>query len=416
MAAVKTMARYRWVILGISLMCQATAALAGQVLAPLAPLFQPELGLTKAEVGLFSSATFAGAWAVILIAGTVTDRFGIRRMMTLGQLATGVLLLTMSSVVSAFQAAAVMFAAGLGRGTVFPGSTKAIMEWFPPATRATAMGIKQTGAPLAGIVTASTLPALALTIGWRSAIAVAGLAIILGGVVTALLYRDPGGSPRKREAAPGMRAGLKDVAGNRRLWIVSVMAMLFVMSQQSLITYLALYFKEVVLVPLVPDEPARIVAAGGYLAICQFGGIFGRVFWGAVSDRLFRQQRLAMLAAIGSLSSMAALAVAGAESGYPPWLLTGLVFAAGATTVGWNGVYHTLVTETVGHKYAATGVGLSLTLIETGTMVGPPLFGLVADVAGTYRMGWLFLTCLSGAGTLVAALAARRDQRTEIAQ
>jgi len=36
--------RYRWVILGLALLSQAGAAMAGQVLGPLAPLFQPELG------------------------------------------------------------------------------------------------------------------------------------------------------------------------------------------------------------------------------------------------------------------------------------------------------------------------------------------------------------------------------------
>ncbi|MHB1159221.1 MAG: MFS transporter [Chloroflexota bacterium] len=404
MAVVETAGRYRWVILALVLLCQSSGALAGQALAPLAPLFQSELGLTKAEVGIFSSATYAGAWCVILIAGTLTDRFGIRRMMSLGQVATGGFLLAMASVGSLLQAAAVMFAAGVARGTIFPGSTKAILEWFPPAARATAMGLKQTGAPIAGVVTAATLPALGLAVGWRFAIATVGVVIIAIGILTIVLYRDAARSERSTGTKPSMRAGLKGVIRNRGLWSLSSVAMLYVMAQQGLIMYLALYLKEVVLVPLIPDEGARIVAAGGYLAVCQMGGIFGRVFWGMVSDRLFHGRRMVVLALVGFLAVLMALVVARLDAAWPLWLMATIAFAAGASSVGWNGVYHALITETVGRTYAATGVGFSLTMIEAGTTLGPPLFGFAIDVAGSYQTAWHFLAGLSAAGTLMAIL------------
>ena len=411
MAVVETVSRYRWVILTLSLLCQISAALAGQVLAPLAPLFQPELGLSKAEVGLFSIATFAGAWSVLLIAGSITDRVGIRRMMSLGQFAAGGLLLSMSTMNSAVQAWLVMFAAGIARGMVFPGSTKAVMEWFSPTTRATAMGLKQTGAPVGGIITAATLPAIALVLGWRSAIAVAGAVIIAAGVAAALVYRDPPDRRQKHEARPGILAGMRDVLRNRRLWLFGSIAMTFVTAQQALLTYLALYFKDVVLVESVPDERARIVAAGGYLAICQVGGVMGRVLWGWVSDRLLQRRRVLAMAIIGILAAATFLLVAGIDPGYPGWLLSAVVFACGITAVSWNGVYHALVTETAGRQFAGTGVGMSLTMVESGSMIGPPIFGLIADLTGSYRPAWVFLACLSIAGSLVAVAAARERFR-----
>ncbi len=405
--------RYRWVILGLALLCQSGTSVAAQALAPLAPLFEKDLGLNKTEVGLFSSATYAGAWSVMLVAGTLTDRFGIRRITSLGLAATGTLLLTMSAMNSLVQAAAVMFAVGVARGTAMPGSTKAVLEWFPPASRATAMGLKQTGAPLAGVLAAATLPALGLAIGWRSALATVGIAVIAAGVVTAFLYRERPQPSRGAEAKGGMRVGVRAVMRNRELWTVSSIALMFVTAQQALIMYLALYYKEVVLVPLIPDERTRIIAAGGYLAACQMGGIFGRVFWGMVSDRLFHSRRAEVLALIGALSTLMMVTIANLDPTTPTWMLTLAPLAAGVSIVGWNGVYHALVTETVGRRYAATGVGFSLTMIETGTTVGPPLFGLVVDVTGTFRLAWFFLAALSAGGTLLAAVSARRFHYAE---
>ncbi len=407
MAVTDKWSRYRWVALGIASLCQCGASLCGQALAPLAPLFQPDLGLSKAEVGLFASAVSAGTWSVTFIAGSATDRFGIRTLISLGQVTAGLFLMLMPFTGSMLQAAAVMLLVGMARGTVFPGATKAILEWFPPASRATAMGIKQTGAPVGGILAASTLPAVGLVFGWRFAIAVAGLAVVASGVASGLLYRDSPLSSRVAGGGVGMRASLGAVLRNKSIWMVGSMAFLYAVVQQALVIYVALYFKDRVLVSLVPDESARVVAAGGFLAVCQAGGVFGRVFWGVVSDRLLGGRRLATLMVIGVVSTLACLTVGSLGAGSAPWFLTVVVFVAGAGAIGWNGVFHTMITETVGRKYAATGVGLGLTMVEFGVFVGPPLFGYVADVGGTYQVAWILLACLSAVGVLVAALTAR---------
>lgn len=407
MGLIRSVARYRWVILGLALLAQISTSLVGLVLAPLAPLFQPELGLSKAEVGLFASATYVGGWSMCLISGTLVDRFGVRRMMAVSQLASGALLLSMATAGSIFRAVLVMFAAGAARMPMSPGSTKAILDWFPPSARATVMGLKQSGMPVAGILIAPTLPALALIVGWRSAIALVGFFIIASGLVTAVLYREPGRPGQPSERRVSMLASLRATTGNRRLWMASCIALLFVGTQMASITYLALYFMDVVLVEWVPEEPARIVAAGGYLALCQLGGAFGRVFWGAVSDRAFRRRRATVMVVVGALSSLSSLAMGNLRPDFPMWLLAVVVIALGASAVGWNGAYLAWLGEMVDRKHVATGVGLSMTLSETGSIGAPPLFGFVADVTGSYQASWFLLSLLCVGGALVALLAAR---------
>lgn len=410
MAVLESVLRYRWVILALAFVSQMTTTLAAQVVPPLAPLLQAELGLSKVEIGFFSSAAFAGSWGVLLVAGYLTDRFGVRRMMALGQIVAGVVMMSMSMVGSFVQAVSVMFTVGLCRGTVHPGASKAIMDWFHPRARATAMGVKQTGYPVAGILMASTLPALALAMGWRAAIALVGILIVAGGVAAALLYRDPPQSRRVAERGPSMRAGLREVIRNRNLWVLSGIAILLVTAQLALVAYLALYFSEIVLVPLFPDEHARIVAAGGFLALCQAGGVVGRVLWGLASDRMLHGRRMPLLALIGAIAGLMALLMGYLAPGFPLWLLSMLVFVYGGTALGWNGLYHALIVETAGRKHAAMGVGLCMTLSQAGTVGGPPLFGFIVDLTGSYQTAWFALCWFSVGGALVAALSAKEEK------
>lgn len=401
MAALRSVSRYHWLVLALAYGGEFSNSLASQAIAPLAPLFQLELGLSKAEVGFFSSATLAGAWGMLFITGSLTDRFGVRRILSIGEIVVGLLMLSMSMVGSFLQAAAVMFTAGLGRSATGTAPTKAVSEWFPPRNRGTIMGIKQTAMPAAGIVTASTLPAIGLVWGWRSAVALTGFLIVLAGIATAGLYRAPADGGRAPQPGSSVRKSMSEVIGNGYLWRLSIMNLLTVTVQFALTTYLVLYFDEVVLVPWVPDKGSRIVAAGGYLALCQVGGVFGRLFWGVVSDRVFDGQRVVVLAVGGFLLIPLCVATAYLSS-YPLWLVTAIVFALGSTVIGMGSVYQTLVTETVGRKYAATAVGFSMTVSQVGKVVGPPMFGFVVDLAGSYQLAWNLLSVLSVGGALMA--------------
>jgi MFS transporter, ACS family, hexuronate transporter len=408
-SVLETVSRYRWMILALAFVSQLTSTLAGQVIPPLAPVFQAELGLSKVEIGLFSSAAFMGSWGVLLVAGYLTERFGVRASMSLGQIVAGGVMLGMAVVGTFVQALAVMFVVGLTRAVVLPGASKAVMDWFPARERATAMGIKQTGYPAAGIIMAATLPALALAIGWRYAIALVGFVIIAGGVVTLIMYKDPAedGSAVRRQ--PSMRAGLRQLVRIPSLWVVASVATLLVTAQLALIAYLALYFSDVVLLPIFPEEGARIVAAGGFLALLQVGGVVGRVFWGVVSDRVFPGQRMAVIAAIGALAGLMALVMGYLSLGLPIWLLAAFVFIYGVTAVGWNGLYHALVVETAGRTQSAMAVGFCMTLSQVGTVAGPPLFGFIVDQAGSYQPAWLCLSLLSLGGALVAGIYSRGE-------
>jgi MFS family permease len=381
-----------------------------QALTPLIPLFQPELGLSKAEVGLLFSATSAGAWSVVLLAGYLTDRFGIRKVMSLALMAAGSMMLSMAAVGSFIQALFVMFLAGVARGPVFPSSTKAVLTWFPPRARATAMGVKQMGLPVSGVVAASILPGLGLVLGWRTAVAIPGLVIAFVGIVVAILYREAQVSGAVPSSSAGLKPAIGDMIRNRALLVICLVCFCYLVVQLAMVTYLALYFKEVLLLDAIPDESARIVAAGGFLAVSQIGGAIARVGWGVVSDRLFHGRRAVVLSIVGALTVLMSFVASGLGGGHSLWLLGVFAFCFGLVAVGWNGVYNALLTESVGRLFAATGVGLTMTLTELGTISGPPLFGFVVDVSHSYQIGWLFLAAVGTIGTLAALQSTRMEK------
>ena len=49
-----------------------------------------------------------------------------------------------------------MTLAGIGLGCVMPATTKAVLVWFPIKERATAMGFKQTGVNVGGMISAAS--------------------------------------------------------------------------------------------------------------------------------------------------------------------------------------------------------------------------------------------------------------------
>jgi len=71
----------------------------------------------------------------------------------------------------------------------------------------------------------------------------------------------------------------------------------------------------------------------------------------------------------------------------------------GASAVGWNGVYLAEVARQAPPGMASVATGGTLTVTFFGVVVGPPLFGLIVNLTGTYRAGYaavgaLTLLCL----------------------
>ncbi len=386
-------ARQRWVILAVIVLAQTVANVGPLGIPAIASLIRDDLGLTLTQAGSFLSVYDLGPVTMSFFAGMLADRWGTAKTLVLGQALIAGGLLAASTAGSYGVLLALLGIAGVGYGTLNPASTTAAMSWFPPRQRATVVGLKQVGLPFGGMLGAALMPALALRLGWRWAIAAGALAIVACAALCATVYRDPTGEAPLRRAA-GQRGTVAEVLRSRDLWLVASATLVFAAMQTVWMAFLALYLQE--------------LAASRYLALAQAGGVLGRVAFGTLSDRTFGGRRRTPLVIAGCGSALCSLAIAFTGPGAGPWLLTPLALVFGFFGIGWNGVQHTLMAELAGPRSAGTAVGLGLAISSLGVTLGPPVFGWCVTAAGGYRGPWIGLSLVMLAGLGVLALVRER--------
>lgn len=382
-----------WAILALISLTHIIGAAAQYGINTFAPFYQADLDLSRAQVGLFVTAFYTGMAGFSFAAGWLCDRLGVRAATLTGHLMAGACTLSAAMGQSFGWAFGSFLAAGLGYSFLNPASTKGVMIWFD-RRRATAMGIKQTGVPTGGVLTALIGAPLALTLGWRAALAGLGMANVLFGLFFWILWSEP-----PREQAPGVSPSKAVWTASLNIKMVLVLSCgtaLFLIGQMSLLTFLPLYLKE--------SLGFTAYASSQWLAVLQGGAMLGRIGWGAISDRLFAGRRKIVLVLIGLISALLCVALSLLSPGIFFFLLAPLVFGAGFCLIGYQGVSYSLVGEIAGPVKTGRALGIMITVNAVGTIVGTPLFGYLVDTTDSYSLAWIALAGLMLAGAMNIAL------------
>ena len=358
-----------------------------------APFYQEELGLTRAQVGLFFTAFYIGMAGFSFTAGWLSDSLGVRKASCIGHVFAGTAVIFASMAQSFGLVFTCFLLTGLGYSFLNPSSTKGVLMWFR-RQRATAMGIKQTGVPAGGVLTALVGAPLAAAFGWRATLAGLGALNVLFGLAFWFLWRDP-------VEVDGTDGGRSGTAGPGRLRIRSLLALscgtaLLLIGQMSLLTYLPLFLKE--------RLAFSTVHASQWLSITQGGAVLGRVGWGTVSDRVFGGRRKIVLVLIGVISVFLCAALSALDEGVSPFILVPLTFFGGFTMIGYQGVSYSLISEIAGQSRAGMALGLMITINALGTVVGTPAFGYIVDATGSYVIAWQALAGVLVLGTVNIAV------------
>jgi MFS family permease len=394
---------FRWIILGLITFSHIIGAAAQYGINTLAPFYQEELGLSRAQVGLFFSAFYFAMTGASFGAGWLADHWGVRRTISQGHLFLGICTVAAALSPSFVWACASFFLAGLGYSFLNPASSVGVMNWFHRDERATAMGAKQTGVPGGGVLAAVLAPSLVLVVGWRGALAALGVINMLFAFVFSSSWRearqgltDSFEPESAASAEPGSRM-------YRALLPVSVATAIYLVGQMVLITYLPLYLKDAMGFSAYWSSLA--------LALTQGGAMIGRVGWGVVSDRLFSGRRKVVLLLIGSLSALlvTALSFLSHESSY--YVLLPILFLAGVCLVGYQGVSYALIGEIAGKARTGAGLGMMITINAACATLGTPLFGYIVDRTGSYPVGWRVVAATLAVGVFGLATLIREPLR-----
>jgi sugar phosphate permease len=395
---------FRWTILGLISISHIIGAGAQYGINTLAPFYQDELGVSRAQVGLFFSGFYLAMTGASFGAGWLADRWGVRRTTLQGHVFVGLCTAAASLAPSFTWALTAFFFAGLGYSFLNPASTKGVMVWFQRDERATAMGIKQTGVPAGGFVTALLAPPLVLLIGWRGALAALGVLNVLFGFIFLWLWRDPMNDFDGRPVTESVLPEPKEPLNASGFLPASFGTALFLIGQMALITYVPLYLKE--------SMGFSAYWASQALAVAQGGAMIGRVGWGVASDKIFGGRRKIVLVIIGLLSVvlMAALSVMSRDASIIFILF--ILFLAGLCIIGYQGVSYTLIGELAGSTRTGAAMGLMITINAAAATLGTPLFGYLVDRTGSYAVAWRALAGSIAAGCAGLMLFLKEKKRS----
>jgi MFS family permease len=375
-----------------------TSSMAVTVIAVLAPVAAPEIGVDATRIGTYTAVVYLFATLSGAVTGTMVDRFGAIRVcqVTMGLAALAMLSFARGTLTWALVSAVVL---GCAYGPFNPASAHVLWRLSTPRWRPFVFSVKQTGVPLGGALAGALIPALVLWSDWKTAcLAMAGAAVVMM-VLLQPLRRGMDWHQRQ-----GLRLDLRSLVEPVRLALTdprlrgyTLTAFAYAGCQLSVMSFMVVYLTRAV--------DMSLVQAGTVFAFLQIGGFAGRLLWGGIASRLGAPR--AVLVVIGLITAVC-LAITPFMSA--AWPLPGVISLAtllGASSLGWNGV---MLSEVATH--APEGLAVEATagmqvVMFGGITVFPPIFGFLVMRTESFSAAFLAVAVLAIAGVLTIARAPR---------
>ncbi|WP_053360681.1 MFS transporter [Bacillus sp. FJAT-27251] len=392
-----------WRMLMFLLLAQLLVAFVGRSVAPLGILIGSDLELSKSQIGMLPAALFLGQTIAAVPAGMLTDAYGSRRLLGAAAICLGIAFAAATQLGHFALLLLLVAIGGAGYGSMHPITNKGIMYWFTLEKRGTAMGIKQTGVTAGAALAGLILLPFGAEYGWRPVLLGATILLMLGGILSYLLYRDPPEQTVMQKTSAGATfKSMFPLFKNKALMLVSLSAFGLSGSQMALNTYLVLFSHEKLGISL--------FLSGLLLVISEVSGSAGRIIWGVASDVLFRGNRVPVLLIIAILAALSSLGVAFASQA-AFWEMVPLIILFGFSLSGFNGIWMNLASEIVPREQSGLSSGFSLSLGSLGVIAVPPLFGFMVDRTGSFAIGWLFIAAIMLFVIAMLSLLAVREKR-----
>jgi MFS family permease len=373
---------YRWAILAVATLAQASACFLVQGLGPLAGYLQKALGLNAFEIGLLISAAQLVPVIGLLVAGELLDRFSERMIVGIGTLVVGLGLAGASTVTDYRSLLIWLLVVGAGYSTAQPGGSKSISTWFSQSQRGFAMGIRQAGLPLGGALAAATLPTIAANFGWQAAFLTGAAVAGFGAISFMAVYRSPGEPPsRARMSLTATLASRVALMRERSMRTVMWSGATLIIVQYGLLVFIALDLRE--------RFGISLETGASLLVIAQSSGVVGRIGLAAWSDHCkwgrYFPIVICMWALVGGLGAL--LLVSHASLFWLGLLATWLGFFG----FGWYGPWVAYTAEAAPADRVGFALGAAMAVNQIAIIGSPPLLGLIRDVTGSYAVNWLVL-------------------------
>jgi MFS family permease len=335
-----------------------------------------DLGVSVTELGAAVSACFGISGLASNFAGRLSRRLGPRQTLRVSSLVTGSSMLGLATVAHSFAALVVCLGiSGVGHSLTQPAVNALLIRRVAIRRLGLAFGVRQSAIPVVVLLSGISVPALALTVGWRAVFVVAAAFAVGTSIFAGTL------DETARPGAPAQRTGT--LATGRILVVLGIAGGLGAMAGNALAVFL---------VSAAAHAGIDQGKAGLLLAVASLTAVFARIVVGDLADR--RQAEglgiVAILLAVGSLGFL------GLTSSAPLLFVVAsvLAFAAGW---GWPGLFSFAIV--LRHPHAPEiATAITQTGMYLGAACGPLIFGGLASLS--YGVAWSVMA----SAVLVAAL------------
>ena len=382
------------------------AGLMTQAFGAYVAVLQEERGWSK--TALSGAAALQQMEVAILgpLLGWLIDRFGPQVWIRIGvvMFGIGLMLLSLTDTLLAFYGAFIIIALGTSLCGMFPINV-ALINWFE-RSRGRALSSMSIGLALGG----TALPIVAWSMGnfgWRATAFGSGVVMICVGLPLAFVMRrrpedhgeavdgiaEPPPSKQISTTDPVRDFTAREAVRTPAFWLLSLGHGFALLVVHAVSVHAITHMNQGLGYSL---EAASLVYT--VLTLSQLGGVF--IGW-LIGDRYDKR----LIAAACMLAHMTALLLLT----YAANVVMVLAFAVlhGAAW-GLRGPFmQALRADYFGRSAIGMILGLSFMIIVVGQVGGPMIAGVLADLTGSYRMGFTILALLAGLGSLFFVLAKR---------
>jgi len=405
--------RFAWLIVFLLFAGSVLNYMDRSLVSVIMPQVRRDLALTNADFGLAVNAFLVMYAAFYILGGRIADRLGYRGAFALTVAFWSIACMAHALVQGLRSLALCRAILGMGEGGFYPAAMRGAAQWFPPESRAKAVGIILSALCVGSLLTPPLVAWITIHYGWRASFLVIGALGLLLLPPWLLLHRHihrvcGAGDPtlsEKRERETGASAedelSLSEVLKTRKYWCVLAARASTDAAWYFYLFWIPGYFQDV--------RRFDLATVGRFLWIPFFCAGVGALTGAWASSALIRRGLGLDRSRKTILFASAALCVVGASACFAPaaYLALALVSLAlfGHQSYGSN--IHTVITEItpprhVAVLYGITGAAGTLLGAAAQLAIGPVIdsFGYKPAFVWAGGMAVLAAIFLLAAGTI----------------
>jgi len=377
-----------------------------------------EEGLMNEQVGLILSSQNLAYAISKFMGGIISDRLSSRVLFSAGLFVSGLAAVLFSLVDSLVLFTFSWFLNGLAQGVGWPAIAKLLKNWFEPAELGTWWSLASASANLSGCVAPFLASYIISNSGWRFSLMFVGTATILAAAASYFFIVD---SPKQQVAPSAAKSLLKNkrsmnseeksrgakqikrdtgsslsvLLSAKFMWVISVCYLVVSSIKTSVTDWSQMY--------LMTDCNQSSLVANSFVSSVEFGGFFGGVAAGYLSDLYMRRtlkngqdlplrghprMTIALIFAIVTGLSLHLLYFNVSES-TSAIFINQLGVLLGASVYGQIAIFGVVATQSVDSEMSGTAHAIAALAANIGSIAAGLPF---ATLAKHYSWSYVFFT------------------------